>query len=135
MPRPEYLARYQAADLFLDTWPCNAGTTASDALSMGLPVLTYEGGSFAARIAASVLQALDMPGLITHSIEEYERRAIALARDPVRLLQLREQVEQQRRTSPLYDTAGFTRNLEAAFTTMMERHRKGLPPQDFSVAS
>ena len=85
LPLDEHLARHRLADLFLDTWPYNAHTTASDALWAGLPVLTRTGQSFASRVAASLLTALGLPGLITGSSEDYETLAIALANDPARL--------------------------------------------------
>jgi predicted O-linked N-acetylglucosamine transferase (SPINDLY family) len=131
--RADYLARYRVADLFLDTWPCNAGATASDALYMNVPVLTCRGHSFAARMAASVLTALDMPELITSNQEEYEQRAIALAHAPAELAALKKKVETQRQHAPLYDTARFTHHLEAGFHAMHARRLAGLAPEDIDI--
>lgn len=130
----DYLARYRVVDLFLDTWPCNAGATASDALCMGVPVLTCKGQTFTARMASSVLAALGIPELITTSPEEYERRAVELANQPEALAALRRKVEEQRLAAPLYDTARFIRYLEAALRAMHERRLAGQEPDDIVVA-
>jgi predicted O-linked N-acetylglucosamine transferase (SPINDLY family) len=130
----DHLARLRAADLFLDAFPCGAHTTASDALWMGLPVLTRTGESFASRVAASLLTALGLPELITASAEDYETLALKLARDRKLLAALRGKVARQGTISPLFDTARFTRNLEAAYTTMWQRYQKGEPPAAFAVA-
>jgi predicted O-linked N-acetylglucosamine transferase (SPINDLY family) len=113
---PEYLARYTAADLFLDAYPFNAGTTANDALWMGLPVLTRSGRTFASRMAGSLLSALEMPELITTTLAEYEERAVQLATQPGLLPELRQRLVQARDTSPLFDTPGFVRDFEAAIS-------------------
>ena len=109
---PEYLARYQVADLFLDTMPFNAGTTASDALWAGLPVLTYAGRTFASRMAGSLLLAVDLPELITYSLAEYEEKAVELATncDQVKVMKL--QLLKNRLTCALFDTPQFVRDLE-----------------------
>lgn len=133
MDLPEHLARHRLADLFLDTLPYNAHTTASDALWAGLPVLTLMGQSFAARVAASLLQALDMPELITRTPKAYEAMALKLARQPARLAKLSEKLARQRLTSPLFDGALFTRHLEKAYLVMHERHQQGLPPAHITV--
>jgi protein O-GlcNAc transferase len=133
IPLPEHLARHQAADLFLDTWPCNAHTTASDALWAGLPLLTRCGQSFAARVAASVLNAIGLPELITYSPEDYEARALELATNPDRLQRMRRHLADNRLSSPLFDSASFTRHLEDAYRTINERHYAGLPPGDLSL--
>ena len=125
---PEYLARYRLADLFLDTFHYNAGTTASDALWMGLPVLTRIGDTFASRMAASVLRAIGLPELITDSAAAYEAIALALARNPTRLAELRQRLWSNRDSQPLYDTERFTRDLEAAYEQVVERNRADLPP-------
>jgi predicted O-linked N-acetylglucosamine transferase (SPINDLY family) len=130
----DHLARHRLADLFLDTLPCAAHTTASDALWAGLPLLTAPGGTFAGRVAASALRAVGMGELIAPSLEAYESLALALARDPARLSSIRAKLARNRDTQPLFDTARFTRNLEAAYTTMWERYRSGLPPASFGVA-
>src|SRR5208283_6171270 len=104
MPLPEHLARHLAADLFIDTLPCNAHTTASDALWTGLPVLTCTGESFAARVAASLLNAIGLPELITTTQDHYEALAIELATHPDRLMGLRAKLAENRLTMPLFDT-------------------------------
>ncbi len=126
---PEYLARYRAADLFLDTEPYNAGTTASDALWTGLPVLTRAGESFASRMAASLLRAIDAAELITGTAEEYEDRAVELAGDAPRLVAIRQKLADNRLTTALFDVRQFTRHLEAAYCTVFERHLAGLAPE------
>jgi predicted O-linked N-acetylglucosamine transferase (SPINDLY family) len=128
LPPEEYLARYRVADLFLDTRPYAAGTTASDALWAGLPVLTLTGESFASRIAASLLTALGVPELITSTQQQYEQLAIELALHPQRLAQIRAKVQDHRLGSPLFDTPRFARNLEAAFTAIHDRYQAGAAP-------
>jgi predicted O-linked N-acetylglucosamine transferase (SPINDLY family) len=122
----DYLARLKTMDLFLDTLPYNAGTTASDALWAGLPVLTCLGNAFAGRVAASLLTAIDLPELITASAREYEELAVELATNPTRLAQIRQKLAHNRLTTPLFDTARFTRNLESGYAQIYERHRTGL---------
>ena len=128
-----HLARQRLADLFLDTHPYNAHTTASDALWTGLPLLTLRGPTFASRVGASVVTAAGMPELVTTSLEQYEALALELARNPERLKAIRRKLEANRHSCALFDTARFTRNLEAAYTTMWERSQRGLPPESFSV--
>lgn len=123
----EHLARHQAADLFLDTLPYNAHTTASDALWAGLPVLTCVNAAFASRVAASLLKAIGLPELITTNTEEYESLAIALANDSARLQQLREKLAEQRLSAPLFNTPLFAQQIEAAYQQMMERYWDDLP--------
>jgi protein O-GlcNAc transferase len=130
---PEHLARQRLADLFLDTLPYNAHTTASDALWAGLPVLTQTGTSFAGRVATSLLRALGVPELITATPQDYERRAIELAKDPSGLAALRRKLAVNRATTPLFDTALFARRIEAAYTAMHRRYQAGLPPAKISV--
>ena len=130
---PDHLARHDCADLFLDTLPYNAHTTASDALWAGLPVLTCLGVTFAGRVAASLLSAVGLPELITHSLAEYEALALALARDPVRLAGIRQKLRASRDTAPLFDSKGFTRDLETAYTRMWQAWQAGLPPEGFAV--
>jgi predicted O-linked N-acetylglucosamine transferase (SPINDLY family) len=130
----DHLARYRVADLFLDTLPYNAHATATDALWAGLPVLTCMGSTFASRVAASLLKAAGLPELITNSLQEYEAMALALASDPRRLALLKEKLAHNHSTSPLFDTASFTRHLEAAYQTMWERHQRGYPPDHIRVA-
>lgn len=130
LPAPEYLARYRAADLFLDTLPYNGGTTVSDALWAGLPVLTCAGEAFASRVAGSVLRAMGLPELITQSQGEYEELAVALGRDPERLAVIKQRLAAQRLTTPLFDSRRFTLTLEAAYQRIYERYQAELPPED-----
>ncbi len=132
-PYGEYLARFRAADLFLDTWPCNAHTTASDALWAGLPLVTCRGETFAGRVAASLLRAVGLEELVALEPAGYERLALELARDRERLVSLRRHLEAARTTAPLFDTRRFARSLEAAYERMVERARRGLPPEPFAV--
>ncbi len=130
----EYLARYRVADLLLDSSPYNGGTTVSDALSMGLPVLTCAGESFAARMASSLLIGLGLAELVTESLTDYEAVALELAMNPARLTRLRRQLTESRRTHHFFDTERYTRHLESAYRTMWERHAAGLEPASFAVA-
>ena len=130
---PEYLARYRVANLFLDTLPYNAGTTASDALRMGLPVLTCIGNSFASRVAASLMNAVNLPELITTTQEEYESLAIELATNPEKLKIIKDKLVDNLPTAPLYDTPLFTRHLESAYVTMYDRYQNGLEPDHIYV--
>jgi protein O-GlcNAc transferase len=131
--RADHLARHRCADLFIDTLPYNAHTTALDALWEGVPVLTLIGETFAGRVAASLLTALDLPELIAQTLGDYARLAIELARNPRMLAALRQKLQDHRSASALFDTAGFTRHLEKAYTIMVERHRSGLEPADLAV--
>jgi protein O-GlcNAc transferase len=133
LSKSKYLARYQVVDLFLDTQPYNAGTTASDALRMGLPVLTLKGNSFASRVAAGVISALNLPELITTTEEEYESLAIELATHPEKLKIIKDKLVSNLSTAPLYDTKLFTKNLESAYTMIYERHHQGLEPDHIYV--
>jgi predicted O-linked N-acetylglucosamine transferase (SPINDLY family) len=133
VPLQEHLARHRVADLFLDTLPCNAHTTASDALWAGLPVLTQIGETFAGRVAASLLRAIDLSELITASQDEYEMSAIDLATHPDKLESIRTKLAQNRRTAPLFDTRLFTRHIENAYQQMYERYRAGLPTDHIEV--
>jgi protein O-GlcNAc transferase len=118
----EHLGRQTLADLYLDTLPYNAHSTTCDALWAGVPVLTCTGRSFASRVAASALKAVGLPELITHTLEDYERTALELCRDPQRLRELRGKLAQQRLGSPLFDTNAYCRDLENAFRSMHEQH-------------
>jgi predicted O-linked N-acetylglucosamine transferase (SPINDLY family) len=128
LPLPEHLARHSAADLFLDTLPCNAHTTASDALWAGLPVLTGMGESFASRVAASLLNAIHLPELITQTQADYEALAIELATNPEKLSVVKEKLAANRLTAPLFDTPLFTKHIEAGYRQMYERYQADLPP-------
>jgi predicted O-linked N-acetylglucosamine transferase (SPINDLY family) len=129
----DHLARHRLADLFVDTLPYNAHTTASDALWMGLPVLTCRGASFAGRVAASLLQAAGLPELITGSLADYEALALRLARDAPLLRSFRDRLARNRSTCALFDTDRFRRHLESAYTTMWEIQQRGESPRSFSV--
>lgn len=129
----EHLARHRLADLFLDTLPYNAHTTASDSLWTGLPVLTCMGSTFAGRVAASVLNAAGLPELVTSTLDEYEALALALAREPVRLAGIRANLAANRDTCPLFDVERFTRHLESAYTAMWERAERGEKATPFDV--
>jgi predicted O-linked N-acetylglucosamine transferase (SPINDLY family) len=131
----DHLARYGCADLFLDTFPYNAHTTASDALLAGVPVLTCSGDSFASRVAASLLLALDLPELICADLSDYEAQALILAQHPSRLLELRSRLGQQERTAALFDMDRFRAGLEAAYLTMWRRREAGLEPVSFEVGT
>ena len=133
LPKPEYLARYRVADLFLDTLPYNAGTTASDALRMGLPVLTCMGNSYVSREAASVINAINLPELITTTQEQYESLAIELATNPEKLKIIKDKLVNNLSTAPLYDTPLFTRRLESAYLTIYDRYQHGLDPDHIYV--
>ena len=131
--RSEYLARYRLANLFLDTLPYNAGTTASDALWAGLPVLTCMGESFASRVASSVLNAIELPELVTTTQEQYEAKAIELATNPEKLKAIKDKLEQNRLTTALFDTPRFTKHIEAAYSQMYERYQTDLPPSHIYI--
>jgi predicted O-linked N-acetylglucosamine transferase (SPINDLY family) len=121
------------ADLFLDTLPYNAHSTACDALWAGVPVLTCLGRGFAGRVAASALSSVGLPELITHSLPEYEQRAVELAIGAAMLPALRMRLARQRAHSPLFDTTRYTRHLEAAYLAMHERAARGECPSAFNV--
>jgi len=130
---PEHLARHRLADLFIDTLPCNAHTTASDALWVGLPVLAILGETFAGRVAASLLSAIDMSELITKNLDEYEALAIDLAGNPEKLQALKEKLKQKRFTTPLFNTQLSTNHIESAYIKMYERYQAGLPPEYLQI--
>ncbi|MBR0873523.1 tetratricopeptide repeat protein [Bradyrhizobium tropiciagri] len=134
MPLPEHLARHRLADLFLDTLPYNAHTTASDALWAGLPVLTQLGETFAGRVAASLLNAIGLPELITHGSDAYEHLAIELATQPETLNAIRRKLARNRLTAPLFDTRLFTTRIETAYLAIYQRYQAGLAPDTFTVA-
>jgi protein O-GlcNAc transferase len=133
MPQSEHLARHRLADLLLDTLPCNAHTTASDALWAGLPVLTQLGETFAGRVAASLLNAVNLPELIAETPQAYERLAIDLAMHPEKLREIQSKLADNRLVAPLFDTRLFTRHIEAAYTAMYARFEAGLAPDHIFV--
>jgi predicted O-linked N-acetylglucosamine transferase (SPINDLY family) len=129
----EHLARHRAADLFLDTRPYNAHATAINALYAGLPVLTFPGEGFGSRVAASLLQTLQLTDLIATSTTEYERIAVGMAENSQRHAEVKEKLARNRITAPLFDTQRFTRNLEAGYSRILERFEAGLAPEHVSV--
>jgi predicted O-linked N-acetylglucosamine transferase (SPINDLY family) len=129
----EHLARHALADLFLDTLPYNAHTTASDSLRAGVPIVTCAGGTFAGRVAASLLAAVGMAELVTHTLEEYEALALRLAREPEHLARTRAALAANLPTHALFDADRFRRSIEAAYLEMHRRYRAGEPPAAFSV--
>lgn len=135
LPVDDHLARHRLADLFLDTLPYNAHTTGSDALWTGLPVLTRIGETFAGRVAASLLNAIGLPELITTTLDAYEALAVELATCPDALRAFKTKLQDNRLTTPLFDTALFTRHLEAAYTALHRRARAGLPPTHIHIES
>jgi len=135
MPNDLHLARHRLADLFLDTFAYTAHTTMSDALWAGLPAITRLGRQFAARVGGSLLTATGLEELITRTDEEYERLALTLATDRGRLAGIRARLAANLPTAPLFDTLGYTRDLERAYLAVLKRHGQGLPPADLAVAS
>ncbi len=133
VPQADHLARHRLADLFLDTLPYNAHTTASDALWVGLPVVTCCGQSFAGRVAASLLRAIGMPDLITDDLEAYERLALRIASEASMLNELRERLGRHRLSHPLFNTDRYRRHIEAAYTRMWDHWQRGESPASFSV--
>src|SRR5262249_30554642 len=134
MALPEdHLARHRLADLFLDTLPYNAHVTASDALWASLPVLTRLGETFAGRVAASFLRAIELPELITTSRQAYRERAVQLATNPGKLRELRDKLAANRLSTALFDTERYVRYLEAAYEAMHARHEAGLSPDHIYV--
>ena len=134
MPVEEHLARQKLADLFLDTFNFNAHTTASDALWVGLPVLTKIGKGFAARVASSLLTSLEVPELITTSEKEYEALALSLAMNPEKLSLIKKKLADKRTSAPLFDTETYTKNLEKAYTQVYERYTQGLSPTEIKIS-
>ncbi len=132
---PEHLARQRVADLFLDTRPYNAHATALDALWAGLPVLTCVGEGFASRVAASLLNAIELPELITATPTQYENLAVQLAASPELLAEIRQKLARKRLNTSLFDTRAFTKHLEAAYTKACERYQQNLPPEHIYVQS
>ena len=133
VPLPEFLAAIRLADLFLDTLPYNAHTTANDALWAGLPVVTCPGATFAGRVAGSLLQTIGLPELIVPTLEEYEGLALRLAQEPALLARVREKLARNIAREPLFDMAAYTRAIETAYWQMWERWCKGTAPEPFAV--
>lgn len=131
----DHIARLRAADLFLDTWPCNAHTTASEALWAGVPVLTVPGPTFASRVAASLVDAVGLPDLACASADDYVELATALANEPDTLRGIKAHLDQNRRSLPLFDAERLARDMDALLTRMHERHLAGLPPAALEAAA
>ena len=131
--RDEHLKRIQLADLFLDTLPYNAHATTSDALQVGLPVLTCIGNSFASRVASSLIKSVGLPELITNSHEQYEATAIKLSKSPEKLKIIKDKLKKNLSKSPLYDTKLYTQHLEFAYMLMYDRYKNGLEPDHIYV--
>jgi predicted O-linked N-acetylglucosamine transferase (SPINDLY family) len=129
----DHLARYTLADLFLDTYPYNAHTTAVDSLKAGVPVITLMGQSFASRVAASLLNVAGLPELITSTLDEYVALATELATNHNKFIDLKIKLARNRLLTPLFDTSIFTKNIEAAYIEMYERHQGGLEPSHLSI--
>jgi protein O-GlcNAc transferase len=134
MPLPEHLARHRLADLFLDTLPFNAHGTASDALWAGLPVLTQIGSTFPGRVAASLLNAVGLPELITSNPQAYEDLAVEFAANPEKLVAIKRKLANNRLTTPLFDTELYARRLDGAHAAMYERYRAGLSPDHIDTS-
>jgi len=133
-PSPDNLARLKLADLSLDSLPYNAHTTAADVLWTGVPILTLRGTTWPGRVAASLLHAIGLPELVTATESEFEAKAVALARDPQSLAALNQKLATNRLTTPLFDTARWTRHVETAYAQMHSRSQRGEAPASFSVA-
>ncbi|MDI4654973.1 tetratricopeptide repeat protein [Xanthobacter autotrophicus] len=133
VPLKDHFARLPLADLFLDTFPYTAHTTASDMLRMGLPMVTRTGRSFASRVAASIMTQMNLADLITTDVDGFVTKAVALANDPAALADARARLVAARSTSPLFDIDRYARHMERAFETMVARFRAGLPPEAFAV--
>lgn len=135
MPLADHLARHRLADLFLDTLPYNAHTTASDALWAGLPVLTQIGTTFPGRVAASLLNAVGLSEFVVRTQQEYEKTAINLAANPNELAVIKNRLAQNRSTAPLFNTRQFTRRIEDAYRAMYIRYQQGLAPDHISISN
>lgn len=131
--KEQHLARFQLADLFLDTFPCNAGTTASDALSAGVPIVTCSGHSMPSRMAGSLLTTMNLSELVTFNLEDYEALALILATTPDLLAEIRAKLAVNRQTSPLFNTDRFRRHIEAAYIEVMQRQQRGEKPSTLYV--
>lgn len=135
LPIPEHLSRHKCADLFLDTFPYNAHTTASDALWAGLPVLTMLGNSFAGRVTSSLLCAIELPELITNSEEEYKSLAVELATNKQKINLIKNKLMLKKQTAPLFNTPLFTKYIEQGYVRMFENYKKKIPIDDIIVQS
>ena len=134
LPLDQHLSRLAHADVFLDTWPCNAHTTAGEALWAGVPVVTRIGHTFAQRVAASLLHAVQLDELVCDGAQSYHDQVLALLRDPARRAQLHEHLVAQRTLSTLFDGALFARDIEALYQRMWARAAAGLAPDHLPAA-
>jgi len=133
MPLNDHLARHRCADLFIDTFPYTAHTTCSDALWAGLPVVTRIGKSFASRVSASLLNAIDLPELITHSEEEFENLALDFANNKNKLNQVKVKLEKNKISNSLFNTKLYTKNIESSYKIIYDRYLKDLPVEDVEI--
>jgi predicted O-linked N-acetylglucosamine transferase (SPINDLY family) len=133
VPLQQHLSRLACADLYLDAWPCNAHTTAGEALWVGVPVVTLQGQAFAQRVASSLLHAVQLDELVCHDVDGYRDTVLALAADAPRRAALRQHLAEQQRSSPLFDGAGFARDLEALLQRMWQQALRGAPPQHLAA--
>ena len=133
MTLDKHLARLKVADLFLDTLPYTAHTTSSDALWSGLPIIVHIGKSFQSRVSASLLTAIELPELITHSEKEYEDLAISLAKTPDQFVKIKKKLEKNRLKTPLFNTKLFTKNIETAYIKMNEKFKSNLKPSNIEI--
>jgi len=129
----EHLGRQPLADLFLDTTPYNAGATAIVALWSGVPLVTMMGDTFVGRMAASMLNAVGLPELVSCNLDDYEALVLKLARDPILLSATRRKLQDNVRRAPLFDTDRFRRHIEQAYATMINIHQRGEAPRSFTV--
>jgi predicted O-linked N-acetylglucosamine transferase (SPINDLY family) len=132
LPVAQYLACYRLVDLFLDTWPYNAGATASDALWMGVPVISYMGQTFSSRMAGALLHALELPELMVNDIKAYETKAYTLATQPKVLVQIKQKLTDQVKVSNVFKGAIIAKQIEAIYLKMIKRHYDKLPPDMLS---
>jgi predicted O-linked N-acetylglucosamine transferase (SPINDLY family) len=128
-----YLATHRLADLYLDTFPYNSHSTASESLWAGLPLITLTGKSFHTRVAASILNAINLPELVANSLEEYEKLAIELALNPQKLKNIKNKLDSNIKTAPLFDTPVYTKNLESAYKKMYERYQSDQKPDHIYI--
>ena len=133
LPKHEHLTRLKFGGVALDTWIVNGAITTSDALWAGVPVITLQGSNFSSRMSSSILTAIGLPELITQTAEEYESLAVDLARSPDRLQTIKQKITKNRLTQPLFDTPGFTRNLEKAYKEMWQIFVAGESPRQIDV--
>jgi predicted O-linked N-acetylglucosamine transferase (SPINDLY family) len=129
----EHLERHRHADLFLDTFNYNAHTTASDALWGGLPIITKQGSQFAARVASSLLSALDLNELITNTDEEYEKLILDYASQPIKLKEIKEKLDRNKNNKPLFNTQKYTRDFELSMLKICELYLNGEKPRDIII--